>query len=385
MSMERSTSHIRTTHTGSLPRPPDMLETLRAIAAGQAVDMAAYEAAALANHVADIVKKQVEAGIDTVTDGECSKPSFQQYVAERLAGFEPRMPAGGLGVPTGPIGLDGRDAQMFPDFYRNVLENNPFRNTIRMAPRVCVGPIRYIGHEKLQRDIRNLKAAMAAAGADEGFMPASAPITAMENEYYKSEEEFITAYGDAMREEYQAILDGSLLLQIDFPMLVSRWDTASRTMSIAEYRKWAEERIAYLNHALRGLPEDRIRFHTCYGVSFGPRVSDLQLENLIDLIFTIKASAYSFVGQFDLLQHAPLMLVPRVRRLGKILIPGAVTHSKRPQALRGDAGALAQRPQLCPRDATRLADDKRRDERAVRDIDSGRCDSRGVWTVCRLG
>jgi 5-methyltetrahydropteroyltriglutamate--homocysteine methyltransferase len=202
MSMKRSTSHIRTTHTGSLPRPPDMLETLRAIAAGQAVDMAAYEAA-LANHVADIVKKQVEAGIDTVTDGECSKPSFQQYVAERLAGFEPRMPAGGLGVPTGPIGLDGRDAQMFPDFYRNVLENNPFRNTIRMAPRVCVGPIRYIGHEKLQRDIRNLKAAMAAAGADEGFMPASAPITAMENEYYKSEEEFITAYGDAMREEYR--------------------------------------------------------------------------------------------------------------------------------------------------------------------------------------
>jgi hypothetical protein len=118
---------------GSLPRPPDMLETLRAIAAGQAVDMAAYEAA-LANHVADTVKKQVEAGIDTVTDGECSKPSFQQYVAERLAGFEPRMPASGLGVPTGPIGLDGRDAQMFPDFYRNVLENNPFRNTIRIAP-----------------------------------------------------------------------------------------------------------------------------------------------------------------------------------------------------------------------------------------------------------
>ena len=326
MSMKRSTSHIRTTHTGSLPRPPDMLETLRAIAAGQAVDMAAYEAA-LANHVADIVKKQVEAGIDTVTDGECSKPSFQQYVAERLAGFEPRMPAGGLGVPTGPIGLDGRDAQMFPDFYRNVLENNPFRNTIRMAPRVCVGPIRYIGHEKLQRDIRNLKAAMAAAGADEGFMPASAPITAMENEYYKSEEEFITAYGGAMREEYQAILDAGLLLQIDFPMLVSRWDTASRTMSIAEYRKWAEERIAYLNHALRGLPEDRIRFHTCYGVNFGPRVSDLQLENLIDLIFTIKASAYSFEAANPRHEHEWRVLEKVKLPDGKILIPGAVTRS----------------------------------------------------------
>ena len=326
MSMKRSTSHIRTTHTGSLPRPPDMLETLRAIAAGQAVDMAAYEAA-LANHVADIVKKQVEAGIDTVTDGECSKPSFQQYVAERLAGFELRMPAGGLGVPTGPIGLDGRDAQMFPDFYRNVLENNPFKNTIRMAPRVCVGPIRYIGHEKLRRDIRNLKAAMAAAGADEGFMPASAPITAMENEYYKSEEEFITAYGGAMREEYRAILDAGLLLQIDFPMLVSRWDTASRTMSLAEYRKWAEERIAYLNHALRGLPEDRIRFHTCYGVNFGPRVSDLQLENLIDLIFTIKAGAYSFEAANPRHEHEWRVLEKVKLPDGKILIPGAVTHS----------------------------------------------------------
>jgi 5-methyltetrahydropteroyltriglutamate--homocysteine methyltransferase len=192
---------------------------------------------------------------------------------------------------------------------------------------VCVGPIRYIGHEKLQRDIRNLKAAMAAAGADEGFMPASAPITAMENEYYKSEEEFITAYGGAMREEYRAILDAGLLLQIDFPMLVSRWDTASRTMSLAEYRKWAEERIAYLNHALRGLPEDRIRFHTCYGVNFGPRVSDLQLENLIDLIFTIKAGAYSFEAANPRHEHEWRVLEKVKLPDGKILIPGAVTHS----------------------------------------------------------
>ena len=127
--------------------------------------------------------------------------------------------------------------------------------------------------------------AMVAAGADEGFMPASAPITALQNDFYATEEEFITAYGDAMRQEYQAILDAGLILQIDFPMLVSRWDTASRTMSLADYRKWAEGRIAYLSYALRGLPEDRIRFHTCYGVNFGPRVSDLQLENILDLIF----------------------------------------------------------------------------------------------------
>jgi 5-methyltetrahydropteroyltriglutamate--homocysteine methyltransferase len=326
MSMRRSVDRIRTTHTGSLPRPPDMLETLHQLAAGHSIDLAAYESA-LTRHVADIVKRQVEARINTVSDGECSKPSFQHYVAERLAGFEPRMPEGGLPVPTGPMGLDGRDALMFPDFYRNVLEHNPFRNTVRMAPRVCVGPIRYVGHDKLRRDIENLKTAMVAAGADEGFMPASAPITALQNDYYATEEEFITAYGDAMREEYQAILDAGLILQIDFPMLVSRWDTASRTMSLADYRKWAEGRIAYLSYALRGLPEDRIRFHTCYGVNFGPRVSDLQLENILDLIFTIPAGAYSFEAANPRHEHEWRVLERIKLPDGKLLIPGAVTHS----------------------------------------------------------
>ncbi|HZT50322.1 MAG TPA: cobalamin-independent methionine synthase II family protein, partial [Stellaceae bacterium] len=326
MSMKRSTSRIRTTHTGSLPRPKEIFDALRAFAAGRAVPDAAYEAA-LTRHVAEIVRKQVDAGIDVVTDGECSKPSFQHYVAERLEGFEARMPPGGLPVPTGPMGLDGRDAQMFPDFYQTVLENNPFKDTIRMPPRVCVGPIRYVGHAKLARDIRNLKTAMAAAGADEGFMPASAPITPMKNEYYKSDEEYFLAYGDAMREEYQAILDAGLLLQIDFPALVSGWDTASRSMSLAQYRKLAEERIRLLNHALRGLPEDRIRFHTCYGVNIGPRVSDLQLEALIDLIFTIKAGAYSFEAANPRHEHEWHVLERIKLPEGKVLIPGVVTHS----------------------------------------------------------
>ena len=173
--MKRSTKdHIRTTYTGSLPRPPEMLDTIRAMAGGQHYDTNAYERA-LTNHVAESVSKQVAAGIDIVADGECSKPSFRLYLAERLDGFESRMPPGGLPVPTGPMGIGGRDATMFPDFYRNVLENNPFKNTVRMPPRVCVGPIRYVGQDKLQRDIRNLKNAMQAAGADEGFMPSSAP------------------------------------------------------------------------------------------------------------------------------------------------------------------------------------------------------------------
>jgi 5-methyltetrahydropteroyltriglutamate--homocysteine methyltransferase len=326
MSMKRSTSHLRTTHTGSLPRPAEMLTTMRAMVAGQAYDSRAYEAA-LTRNINDLVKKQVDAGIDVVTDGECSKPSFQAYVAERLDGFEERMPPGGLPVPTGPMGLDGRDAQMFPDFYQNVLENNPFRHTIRMAPRVCIGPVKYVGQEKLQRDIRNLKTAMEAAGADEGFMPALSPVTALKSEYYKTDDDFIAAFGEAMREEYKAILDAGLLLQIDFPSLISSWDTLGKTMTLAEYRKWVESRIAHLNHALRGLPEDRIRFHTCYGVNFGPRVSDLQLEDLIDLILTIKAGAYSFEAANPRHEHEWRLLERIKLPAGKILIPGVITHS----------------------------------------------------------
>jgi 5-methyltetrahydropteroyltriglutamate--homocysteine methyltransferase len=325
--MKRSSkTHIRTTHTGSLPRPPEMLETLRAMAAGKAYDVAAYETA-LTRHIADAVKKQVEAGIDVVSDGEYSKPSFQLYLAERLDGFEARMPPGGLPVPTGPMGVGGRDAQLFPDYYRNVLENNPFKNTIRMPPRVCVAPVRYVGQDKLQRDIRNLKSAMKAAGADEGFMPSLAAASHMKNEHYKTDEEFQEAFGEAMREEWKAVLDAGLLLQVDFPTLVSAWDTASNTMSLADYRKWTEQRIAHLNHALRGLPEDRIRFHTCYGVNFGPRVTDLQLADIIDLIFTIKAGAYSFEAANPRHEHEFHVFERFKLPPGKMLIPGAVTHS----------------------------------------------------------
>ena len=323
--MKRSTDRIRTTHTGSMPRPPEILEFMRLKEGGKPYDDRAFEAA-LTRHVADIVKKQVAAGIDVVNDGECSKPSFLAYQAERLGGFEARIPPGGIPVPTGPIGTTGRDARMFPDFYKYVLEHNPFANAVRTAPRVCTGPIKYIGQDKIQRDIRNLKAAMAAAGADEGFLPATAPICLMPNEHYKTDEEFQAAYGEAMREEYKAILDAGLLLQIDYPQLVSLWDDR-REATLPEYRKWAEGRIELLNHALRGFPEDRIRFHTCYGVNFGPRLSDLQLEQVIDLFYKIRAGAYSFEAGNP--RHEHEWRVPQQAKLpdGKILIPGIVTHS----------------------------------------------------------
>ena len=322
--MKRSTDRIRTTHTGSLPRPADMLAALHARFEGGRVDEAAYEKA-LARNVHEIVRKQVEAGIDIVSDGECSKPSFMAYRAERIGGFEPRIPKGGMPAP-GPVDPNGRDAMMFPEYYRNVQEHSPFANTVRVAPRVCVAPIRYVGEKFLRRDLANLRQAMSEAGAEEGFMPSSSPIPGEANEYYRSEAEYFEAHGEAMREEYRAILDAGLYLQIDDPRMVSSWDSR-KDMDLAQYRAWMQGRIEHLNHALRGLPAERIRYHTCYGVNFGPRLSDLQLEQVLDLILTIRVGAYSFEAANPRHDHewrvAQKLKLPE----GKMLIPGAVTHS----------------------------------------------------------
>ncbi|HEY6822262.1 MAG TPA: cobalamin-independent methionine synthase II family protein [Burkholderiales bacterium] len=315
---------LRTTHTGSLPRPRPVLEAMRARFAGQPVDEAAYEKL-IGEHVLEIVRRQVECGIDVVSDGECSKPSFRAYLAERIGGFEPRVPAGGLPVP-GPVDPNGRDARMFADYYAGALKHSAFADCIRVAPRVCVAPIRYIGQKQLQRDIANLKRAMAETGAKEGFMPSSGPVPQDANEHYASEEAYLEAHGEAMREEYRAILDAGLLLQIDDPRLVSSWD--SRTdMDLRQYRGWMEKRIEFINHVLRGLPEERIRFHTCYGVNFGPRLSDLQLDQVLDLIFTIRAGAYSFEAANPRHEHEWRVLRTLKLPAGKKVIPGAVTHS----------------------------------------------------------
>ncbi|MBL8383408.1 MAG: cobalamin-independent methionine synthase II family protein [Burkholderiales bacterium] len=323
--MRRSTDHILTTHTGSLPRADAVLEGMRAREEETLADPAALEAAIDAE-VAAIVARQVAAGIDVVNDGECGRPNFHHYVGERLSGFEKRVPPGGVPVLTRPLGIGGRDAAMFPDYYRAALANNPFANAIRMAPRVCVGPIGYVGQAIVARDIARLKSAMAASGASEGFMSAASPMSIARNEHYPSAEAFQLAFAEAMRVEYRAIIDAGLVLQIDDPRLFSEWD-AQHDWDMAAYRRWAEERVEFLNHALRGLPEDRIRFHACYGVNCGPRVSDLQLETVIDLLFRINAGAYSFEAANP--RHEHEWRVPQKVRLpaGKTLIPGVVTHS----------------------------------------------------------
>ena len=312
---------IRTTHTGSLPRPPEMLEAVRAhFTTGSPIDEAK-----LAKTVAHIVKRQVDAGIDIVTDGEMSKPSFFHYLAERMGGFEPREPKV-KGRIVGPMDLDGRDATQFPDYYQGFTQHSPFENTIRVAPRACVAPVKYIGKKFLERDIANLKKAMAKAEAKEGFMPAASPLPFMPNEHYKTDEEYFEAYGEEMREEYKAILDAGFYLQVDDPRMVSEWDSLKH-MSLSQYRKWMKGRIAHINHALRGLPAERIRYHTCYGVNFGPRVSDLQLSDVLDLLFTINVGAYSFEAANPRHDHEWRVLTKIKLPAGKKVIPGAVTHS----------------------------------------------------------
>jgi 5-methyltetrahydropteroyltriglutamate--homocysteine methyltransferase len=323
--MQRSTERILTTHTGSLPRPPVILEAMRAREAGGAFDQAAFEHD-LAREVTSIVRGQAQAGIDVVNDGECGKPSFNAYVRERLSGFESRIPPGGLPTPTGPLNANGRDEQEFADYYAYVKQHNPFVDTIRVAPRVCVGPISYSGQAALQRDIANLRQALQANPTVEAFLPSSSPIPNIRNEYYASEEEYFLAYGEAMREEYRGILDAGFVLQIDDPSMVSGWDTHPE-MSLEEYKALARKRVEVINHALRDLPRERIRYHTCYGINFGPRVSDLQLADVVDILLSIHAGAYSFEAANP--RHEHEFRVFRDVKLpdDKVLIPGVITHS----------------------------------------------------------
>lgn len=324
--MQRSTDRILTTHTGSLPRPSELLETMRSREQGGSIDTAEFELR-VRSAVAENVQRQHAAGIDVVNDGEVGKPSFNAYILERLSGFETRPAPPGTPAPVGPVDPNGRDALQFPDYYSYVLSHSPFEATIRMAPRVCVAPLQYIGHDLVARDILNLKTAMAEQHVQEGFLPSSSPLPNIRaNEYYRTEEEYVVAYADAMRKEYELILEAGLVLQIDDPRMVSTWDSRN-DLSLEEYRREAQQRVEVLNYALRGLPQDRIRYHTCYGVNFGPRVSDLQLEDVIDILFSINVGAYSFEAANPRHEHE-WRLFERLRvPEGKVLIPGMVTHS----------------------------------------------------------
>ena len=314
--MKRSTDRILTTHAGSLPRPADILEKLAA------KQQAAFDEPGMTERlrqaVADIVRKQVELGVDVVDDGEQGKVGFIPYINERLAGYEIDKDR-----PSMAPWVNSKEAKSFPEFYGvGHVANAPNRM-------VCTGPISYKGHKPLQRDIDNLKVALNGTKVEEAFMPSVSPTSVTDwhrNAHYKSYEEFLFAAADAMNQEYQAITDAGFLVQIDDPHLVTQWITEPYE-TIEQCRKAAQMQVDALNQALRGIAPEKVRHHTCYGINIGPRVHDLELRHLVDIILKINAQAYSFEASNPRHEHEWVVWETTKLPDGKIVIPGVISHS----------------------------------------------------------
>jgi 5-methyltetrahydropteroyltriglutamate--homocysteine methyltransferase len=333
--MQRSTDRILTTHTGSLPRPPDLLAMIRAKASGVPVDQAAL-AKRVRSGVAEIVQKQAELGIDVVNDGEFSKASFVTYARERLGGLTPRE-----GIRR--AWANSREVRAFPEFYANTLG----AVNQRQMQMVCTGPVTYKGKAALEADLDNLKAALRGKKVAGAFIPCISPSNIEDwnkNEHYKSDDEYVEAIGEAMRKEYKAIVDAGFMVQIDDPRLVSYY-MVNPELSMKEVRKWCERRVELLNHALRGIPRDKIRYHTCYGINMGPRLYDMELKDIVDIVLRINAGVFSFEAANP--RHEHEWKVWKTAKLpdGAMLMPGVITH----------ASVLVEHPELVAERIVRFA------------------------------
>jgi 5-methyltetrahydropteroyltriglutamate--homocysteine methyltransferase len=325
--MKRSDSRILTTHTGSLPRPADLVAALNAKELG-----GSYDERGLADRVgraiAEVVQRQAETGLDVVNDGEHSKVSWMAYARGRLSGLEEIDSPVRFRTAT-------RDSLAFPAAYEDMRVMLAARSSAIVAKRtvrpkawVCSGPIAYVGLDELRADIENLKLALKDAEAEEAFMTAISPSNLelyYDNHYYSSAEEYLTALADAMRVEYQAIVDAGFVLQIDDPRMATHYNRTPDA-SIGDCRKFMALRVEAVNHALRGIPPERVRFHTCYSVNIAPRVFDFELKHFVDLLLQIRAGAYLFEAANP--RHEHEWEVWREVKLpdDKILIPGVVSH-----------------------------------------------------------
>jgi 5-methyltetrahydropteroyltriglutamate--homocysteine methyltransferase len=324
--MKRSTNRILTTHVGSLPRPGDLRELYREEAPAEKLEPH------LASAVAEVVQQQKEAGIDVVNDGEFGKPMSEEvdygawafYMYNRLSGFEMRDAPPDF-VALNSFLANSKDRVDFAEFYQSG-EASVGRPRLRKIP-VNVGPIQYTGQELIQRDIRNLKAALAGAPAEDAFLTAVVTGVTMGGEHYKHPEEQAAAVAEAMREEYKAITDAGLGVQLDDPIIVNVYEWRySLAGDMAGFRKWAEGHVERVNHALDGIPEEKVRYHICWGSWKGPHSSDLPLGDVIDLMLKVKASQYSVEAANP--QHEHEWKVWKNAKLpeGKAVIPGVVTH-----------------------------------------------------------
>jgi 5-methyltetrahydropteroyltriglutamate--homocysteine methyltransferase len=318
--MRRSSKdRILTTHVGSLPRPADLHAMGVARRNGEKIDDSQY-AAHVKQAVADIVKKQAEIGIDIVADGEMSKPSFITYINDRLAGFE----VDSADRNQSPW-LGSREANAFPDYYAPQLRNVHTRHTHF----ICKGPVTYRGQRQLKADLDNLKAALASVDVVEAFVPSTSVTSIADwnrNGYYKSDEEYLFALAEAIGEEYRAIVDAGFVLQVDDPHLVTYY-VCHPDKSMEECRQWIALRVEAINHALRGIPKDRVRFHTCYGINFGPRVHDIEVKHIVDILGRLNAGAFSFEAANPRHEHEWTSWRDAKLPDDVIMIPGMITQS----------------------------------------------------------
>jgi len=328
--MKYSTDRILTTHAGALPLPVDLKELHNARTAGTAVDEQVF-GKRVAAAVAEIVEKQIACGLDIINDGEQGKSNFSRYARDRLSGFIEREVK--ASDPTSTI--YARDLTEFSDYFKARTQHRG-DNVKRVF---CNAPLQYTGHESLRAEIADFKAALQGQKYEDAFLPAVAPGTIehwMKNDYYPNDAAYLAAIADAMHEEYKAIADAGFLLQIDDPDLPDGWQFMSK-MTVPEYRKYAELRVEALNHGLRDIPPDRVRFHTCWGSYHGPHKYDIPLRDIIDIILKVNANTISIEAANPRHEHEWRVWKEVKLPAGKVLVPGVVGHAtdivEHPQAI----------------------------------------------------
>ena len=316
--MRRSTDRIYTTHVGSLARPPALLDLMKAAAGGQLADPAELSAGHR-RAVADVVARQRAAGLDVVNDGEQGKTGFFAYIGQRLSGYEPRA---------GRNTMDKFRPEIdeFPEYYEQYFKRAMTGGmAVPAASLACTAPVSYTGAEQLAQDLAALRAAVGDAGPDEVFVCAVAPSGVGGNEYYPSQRAYLEAVADALHAEYQAIVDAGFTLQIDDPFLTEEFSYGAGPA--AEKLETARLYVDAINRSLRGIPRDRVRLHTCYGINEGPRLHDAPLADLIDTLFTIDAGAFSFEAANPRHEHSYHVFETVKLPPDTVILPGVISHA----------------------------------------------------------
>jgi 5-methyltetrahydropteroyltriglutamate--homocysteine methyltransferase len=345
--MAGNRERILATHVGSLVRPPKLVEFFRAIEDDKPYDAAAYDAC-LTESIAEVVRQQADAGVDIVSDGEFSKGvNWAFYIHKRLAGITVRPITEEEAKDPMASMAGGRDRAAFPEFYAEYDRASGLGK--RLGRRIIInGALKYTGQSQVRRDIANLKAAVAKAKVEGAFLPVVAPASALpgaKNDHYKDEESYLLALADALHEEYKAVVDAGLYVQIDDAFLPYMHERMVPPMTSAQYRKWAQMRVDALNHALRGIPEDRSRYHICWGSWNGPHAFDVPLKDIVDLLLQVRAGHYSVEQANPRHEHEWAVWQTVKLPPGKTLIPGVISH----------ATNIVEHPELVAQRLVRLA------------------------------